>query len=108
MDRGRLAHALREAVGRVAGVSRLVADGPVETAAHYPGGTVPGVGLCGDELLIRIAVTRLPVEPVASQAVRAARRVLDQAGDDRPVHVVVADIDIDRLEPVPLGTDRPR
>lgn len=98
MDRGRLAHALREAVTRVDGVSRLVGDGPVEVAAQYPGGKVEGVSVSGDEPQVHIAVSTLPVEPVAARALSAARGVMTAAGDDRPVQIVVADIDVERLE----------
>ena len=97
-DRGRLARALRDAVTAVDGVSRLVAGGPVEVAAQYPGGKVEGVTFSGDEPQVHIAVSRLPVEPVARRALLAAREVMARAGDDRSVQVVVADIDVDRLE----------
>lgn len=97
MRRGRLAQALRDAVIAVPGVSRLVGSGAVEVAAQFPGGKVPGVDLGADTPAVYIAVSRLPVGPVAEWALRAAQEAMAAAGDDRPVQIVVADLDVDSL-----------
>ncbi|TQL76353.1 hypothetical protein FB566_1880 [Stackebrandtia endophytica] len=97
MQRGRLAQALRDAVTAVPGVSRLVGSGVVEVAAQFPGGKVPGVDMGGDAPAVYIAVSRLPVAPVAEAALSAAEQAMSAAGDDRRVRIVVADLDVDSL-----------
>jgi hypothetical protein len=94
VDRGELAREVSEAVAGVPGVSRLVSAGPVELATQFAGGSVPGVSLLGDRPEVHVAVSRLPVEPVADAAVRAAVAVLREHGDERPVRVVVVDVDV--------------
>ncbi|GAA4917764.1 hypothetical protein LX16_3845 [Stackebrandtia albiflava] len=99
VDRGELAGALRDAVRTVPGVSRLVTTGIVEVATQVPGGTIPGVKVAGDRPEVHVAVSRLPVEPVAQAVLRACDEVMTRYGDDRPVRVVVADVDVSSLPP---------
>lgn len=97
-----LARAVRDAVTGVPGVTRLTGGGPVEVAARFPGGRIAGLRLTGDVVEVRIAIDRLPVHPIADRAHDAAVAALRRAGDDRPVRVLVADIDTESL-PEPKG-----
>jgi hypothetical protein len=94
-----LARSIADAVTEVPGVAALTsADSSVEVATLFAGGKVVGLRLGEDTIEIHIVVNRVPVQPVANEAVAAARRVLSAIGDDRPVRVVVADIALDTLD----------
>lgn len=92
-----LARAVRDAVAGVPGVARLTGGGPVKIAARFPGGQVDGLRLATDVVEVRIVVDRLPVHPIADRAADAATAALRRAGDDRPVQVLVADLEADEL-----------
>jgi hypothetical protein len=91
MRREDLVRALAEAVEKVPGVARLHPGSVVEAATHFSGGKVVGVRL-GDPVEIHIEADRVPLPPVATKVVAAARRVLAAAGDHSQVTVVVDDV----------------
>ena len=97
MRREDLAHALADAVVAVPGVARLAPGGAVEVATHFSGGKVTGIRL-GDPVEIHIEADRVPLPPVATKVIRAARRVLDAAGEPGEVRVVIDDVATSALE----------
>lgn len=98
-DHGATARAVAAAVEAVPGVARLTTGkGVVSAATHYPGGTVNGVRVVTDMVWVHIVVARLPISPVADDALRAARTALDGMGDSRKVEVVVEDVDEGALD----------
>lgn len=98
-DHGATARAVATAVLAVPGVARLTSGrGAVAAATHYPGGTVRGVRLSTDRVRVHIVVAQLPLRPVADEALRAARTVLDGMGDARKVEVVIDDVDESALD----------
>jgi hypothetical protein len=99
-DPATLASAVRDAVLAVPGVARLLPGGPVEVATQFPGGKIPGIRL-GDAVEVHIAVDPVPIEPLAEQIRVAVRDVLARAGMDRPVEVVIDDVDLAAQTAVP-------
>lgn len=96
-DRVGLATAIRDAVLAVDGVAGLATGGPVEVATLYAGGKIPGVRL-GDELVeVHVRVEAVPMMPLAERIHAAVRGVLEQAGAEQPVEVVVDDVDLAAL-----------
>ena len=87
-----LAASIADAVSAVPGVQRLTAGNAIEAATQYPGGKVVGVRL-DETVQIHLVAKRVPLPPVAAGAARAARSVLAEAGDDRPVEVFIDDIE---------------
>jgi hypothetical protein len=81
------------AVDAVAGVRRSAGSG-VEVATQYRGGRIVGVELADREVTVQVVAERLPLGPLADNVRAAARAVLHAAGDDRPVRVVVDDLDL--------------
>ena len=92
MRREDVARAVADAVLAVPGVARLAVGSGVEVATHFPGGKVLGLRLAGDCAEVHIVADRVPVNAVADEAGAAARRVLDAAGDQRGVRIVVDDL----------------
>lgn len=98
MNRVELARSLHDAISRVRGVSRLGGgSGVMEVSTQYAYGRVAGVSVAGARVEAQVVVTELPVVAVAERVHKAAARVLRASGDDRPVRVVVTDVDIDSL-----------
>ena len=95
-DKVGLATAVRDAVLGVDGVAGLSAGGPVEVATLYAGGRVSGVRL-GDEVEVHVVVGAVPIGPLGERIRAAVRAVLERAGADRPVEVVVDDVDLAAL-----------
>lgn len=89
--RARLAAAIAEAVATVPGAA-LTDRAAVST--QYPGGTVPGVALSDELVRVQIVAETLPLPPLIDAVSRAAAAVLTDAGDPRPLHVHVADLDL--------------
>lgn len=92
----RLASTVRDAVLAVPGVARLTPGEPVEAATQFAGGKVVGVRL-GDPVEVHVAVDQLPIAPLAERVRDAVRAVLAHDGDDRPVEVIVDDLDLRSL-----------
>ena len=97
MSRAALARSLRDAVVRVPGVTRLAPGGTVEVSTQFAGGKVPGVRISGPTVEVHIAIGRLPVRQVADEVHEVAAQALRDAGDERPVRVVITDIDTESL-----------
>jgi len=93
MRREDLARAVADAVTSVPGVVRLSPGTGIEVATLFAGGKVLGLRLSGDSVVVHIVTDRGPLPPIAEEAAAAARRVLLAAGDDRPVDIVVEDIE---------------
>ncbi|WP_329110425.1 hypothetical protein OG792_15850 [Micromonospora sp. NBC_01699] len=96
-DRVALATAVRDAVLGVDGVAGLSTGGPVEVATLYAGGKVSGVRLADDLVEVHVTVDAVPIEPLGERIRAAVRSVLERAGADRPVEVVVDDVDLAAL-----------
>ncbi len=94
--RARLARSLATAVDAVAGVRRCGGSG-IEVSTQYRGGRIIGVRLADHEVTVQVVAERLPLEPLADQVRAAARAVLHASDDDRPVQVVVDDLDLTSL-----------
>jgi hypothetical protein len=77
----------------VPGVARLVGGTGVEASTHYPGGKVVGVALSADVVSVHCVVDRLPLAPVIDALFEVVGGVLAEAGDARPVRVVVEDVE---------------
>ncbi|GAA2530007.1 hypothetical protein [Pilimelia columellifera] len=89
-----LAAALSAAAEAVPGVGRLVpGDGATYVSTQYPGGRIDGVRLGADRVELYVSVDRLPAQPVADTVAATATRILRAHQDQRPLHVVVADIE---------------
>ncbi|RKR85800.1 hypothetical protein BDK92_0009 [Micromonospora pisi] len=99
-DRVALATAVRDAVLAVDGVRELTTGGPVEVATQFAGGKVSGIRL-GDEVEVHVMVDAVPIGPLGERVQAAVRAVLAGAGVDRPVEVVVDDIDLAALAAQP-------
>jgi len=97
MRREDLAQAVADAVTAVPGVARLTGGPGVEVATLFSGGKVVGLRLSSDPVEVHIVADRMPLPPVADEAVAAARRVLSAAGDDREVRVVVVDVESEAM-----------
>jgi hypothetical protein len=95
-----LAKAVRDAVLAVPGVVGLTPGGPVEVATQFAGGKIYGVRL-GDEVEVHVVVGAVPIGPLGEQIQAAVRAVLKRAGADRPVEVVVDDVDVAALAALP-------
>ncbi len=91
--RVRLASSLATAVDAVAGVRRSGGSG-VEVATQHRGGQIVGVRLAEREVTVQVVAERLPLAPLADEVGAAARAVLRAGGDERPVRVVVDDLDL--------------
>jgi hypothetical protein len=87
-----VARSVAEAVTAIPGVAGLSPGTGVEVSTQFSGGKVVGVRLNGEKVEIHIRADRVPLPPIADEAVVAARRVLAAVGDDRPVLVVVDDV----------------
>lgn len=93
MRREDIAHAVADAATAVPGVARLSPGSGVEVATLYAGGKVIGVRLSGEAVEVHIVANTAPLQPVATEVNLAVRRVLGAAGDNRPVNVVVDDVE---------------
>lgn len=92
-NRARLAWSLAVAVDGVAGARRCGGSG-VEVSTQYRGGRILGVGLADEEVTVQVIGERLPLGPLTDEVRAAAGAVLRAAGDDRPIRVVVDDLDV--------------
>jgi hypothetical protein len=100
-DRIALATSVRDAVLGVDGVAGLATGGPVEVATLYAGGKVAGVRLADDLVEVHVTVEAVPIGPLGERIGAAVRDVLKRAGADRPVEVVVDDVDLAALAALP-------
>lgn len=91
-ERGALARAVAEAARGVPGVADLVGGPGGQVVTHYPGGTVPGVRLLPDAVVVQVSMDRLPLVQAITETASAVATVLAAAGDHRRVDVVVADL----------------
>lgn len=98
MRREDIAHAVADAATAVPGVARLSPGSGVEVATLFAGGKVIGVRLSGTAVEVHIVANAAPLQPVATEVNAAVRRVLGAAGDDRPVNVVVDDVEPGAIE----------
>ncbi|WP_326558265.1 hypothetical protein [Micromonospora sp. NBC_01796] len=96
-----LATAVRDAVLGVDGVSGLSTGGPVEVATLYAGGRIAGVRLGDAGVEVHVTVEAVPIGPLGERIHTAVRAVLERAGADRPVEVVVDDVDLAALTAEP-------
>jgi len=92
-----LALSVADAVLAVPGVAALHPGFGVEVATLFSGGKVVGVRLSGETVQIYLTAERVPLQPIADEAAKAAGRVLAAAGDPRPVEIVVADVTTDAV-----------
>lgn len=93
-----IARSIADAVLAVPGVAALHPGFGVEVATHFSGGKLIGVRLSGEQVEVCLTADRVPLPAVAEQAAIAAGRVLSAVGDDRPVNVVVADVESSALD----------
>jgi hypothetical protein len=93
-DRGTIARAVAVAV---AGLARLTPGSGVEAATHFAGGKILGVVVADDRIEVHVAVRELPVAQAAERVREAARRALGALRAQRPIDVLVEDLDIDSL-----------
>ncbi len=91
-DRAALAAAIAEAVKAVPGIERLTGGNDVEVATQFAGGKVLGVRL-RETVEVHVVANKMPLPPVAEKTATAARVVLAQAGDTRPVEVFIDDFE---------------
>jgi hypothetical protein len=96
-----LALAVAAAVDSIPGVRRTAGSSAAEVSTLYPGGRVDGVSLDEDLVMVCVVLSRLPIPPVLEEIVAAASAALKAYGDSRSVEVVVDDLDIDQLPPLP-------
>lgn len=96
-DPGLIAQAVAMGVAGVAGVARLTAGSGVEAATYYAGGKTIGVVVREDQVRLHVVVSELPIAPVTERVRAAAQRVLRAHGAERPVEVVVEDLELQRL-----------
>jgi hypothetical protein len=93
-----VARSVAEAVMAVPGVAGLTPGPGVEVSTQFSGGKIVGVRLGGEQVEIHIRADRVPLPPIANEAVAAARRVLAATGDERRVLVVVDDVVADEFD----------
>jgi hypothetical protein len=93
-----VARSVAEAVTAVPGVAGLTPGPGVEVSTQFSGGKVVGVRLGGEQVEIHIRADRMPLPPIAAEAIAAARRVLAAIGDERRVLVVVDDVVADAFD----------
>ena len=103
LDKAAVARAIATGVGSVPGVARLWSGLGVETATYYRGGKAVGVVVRPDRVAVHVVVDQLPIAPVASSVHEVAQTVVQAAGWSIPVEVVVADVEVDRLPPLPAS-----
>jgi hypothetical protein len=100
-DPGVIAQAVALGVAGVAGVARLSPGAGVEAATYFAGGKTVGVVVRQDQVRVHIVLGQLPIAEVAERAREAAQRVLRALGAERPVEVVVEDLDVEQLPTIP-------
>jgi hypothetical protein len=98
-DPGVISQAVALGVAGVAGVARLTAGAGVEAATYFAGGKTVGVVVRKDQLRVHIVVSQLPIAEVSERVREAAQRVLGALGAERPVEVVVEDLEVEQLPP---------
>jgi hypothetical protein len=98
-DPGVISRAVALGVGGVAGVVRLTPGAGVEAATYFGGGKSVGVVVRKDQLRVHIVVSQLPIAQVTERVREAAQRVLGALGAERPVEVVVEDLEVEQLPP---------
>jgi hypothetical protein len=89
-----MAQLVAAAVDTVGGVRRSAGDG-VSVATQYRGGTITGVRLADGEVTVCIVVRGVWVKAAAEAVRTSVGQALKQAGEQRRVNVVVADVEID-------------
>ena len=98
---GVIAQAVALGVAGVAGVARLTSGAGVEAATYFAGGKTVGVVVRQDQVRVHIVLSQLPIVEVAERAREAAQRVLRALGAERPVEVVVEDLEVEQLPTIP-------
>ena len=89
--RRQLAAAIADAIATVPGAVLTDRSG---VATQFPGGTVRGVRLTDESVKVQIVAETLPLPALIEAVNRAAGTVLAEAGDSRPLHVHIADLDL--------------
>jgi hypothetical protein len=97
-DPGVIARTVALGVAGVAGVARLTPGaGGVEAATYYAGGRTIGVVVLKDQVAVHVVVSELPIARITERVREAAQRVLRAIGAERPVEVVVEDLEVEQL-----------
>jgi hypothetical protein len=100
-DPGVIAQAVALGVAGVAGVARLTSGAGVEAATYWAGGKTIGVVVRQDQVRVHIVLSQLPIAQVTEGVREAAQRVLEALGAERPVEVVVEDLEVEQLPTIP-------
>ncbi len=116
-DPGLIARTAAAYVAALGGLAYLTAGDGVEAATHYAGGKTVGVVVRPDLVRIHIVVRELPIAAVVERVRETTQRALGTLGAERPVEVVVEDVELDQLPsslrgptlppPEPLATSVP-
>ena len=97
IDPQRLAADLRDAVVAVAGVSRCSSGSVIEVTTQFAGGSVRGIRLAGDVVEIYVVLNALPIPVITERVHQVAAAILRQYGDQRPIRVIVTDLELSAL-----------
>ncbi len=104
---GVIAQAVAFGVAGVAGVARLSPGAAVEAATYFAGGKTIGVVVRRDEVVVHVVVSELPLVQVTERVRKAAQRVLRALAAERPVEVVVEDLELEQLPTIRSSTVLP-
>ncbi|PZR85738.1 MAG: hypothetical protein DLM67_25240 [Candidatus Nephthysia bennettiae] len=96
-DPGLIAQTVALHLAGLAGVARLTAGAGAEAATYYAGGKTLGVVVRQDLVRLHIVVLELPLVGVAERVRETVQRALRALGAERPVEVVVEDVELDQL-----------
>jgi hypothetical protein len=111
-DPGLISRAVALGVAGVAGVARLTPGAGVEAATYFAGGKTLGVVVQKDQVRVHVVLSQLPIAQVTERVREAAQRVLRALGAERPVEVVVEDLEVEQLprirRSVPLSQPKAR
>jgi hypothetical protein len=100
-DPGVISQAVALGVAGVAGVARLTPGAGVEAATYFAGGKTVGVVVRQDQVRVYIVLSQLPIAQVTERVREVAQRVLGALGAERPVEVVVEDLEVEQLPTIP-------
>jgi hypothetical protein len=97
-DRRTLAAAVADAATAVPGVVRLSAGSGVEVGVQFAGGTIHGIALQPEAVVVHVVIDRFPLGAVVEPVRSAAQDALRQLGDPRSVEIVVDDVILEAPE----------
>jgi len=100
-DPGVIAQAVASGVADVAGVARLSPGAGIEAATYFAGGKTVGVVVRQDQVRVHIVLSQLPIAQVTERVREVVQRVLEALGAERPVEVVVEDLEVEQLPTIP-------